>query len=201
MARQVDEQSVTDSERVSAFMDGELGDDAAGEVVRHCGASVALSDEWSLYHCIGDVMRSEDMSCHSNRLESAVAARLASEPHLLAPAPARMANPTLRRHVSLAAAVSAVAILTYLALPQWNVQSDQTAALASPALSQMDSALRVPATGALPDVHATVAKNSVVAGAPRVLSEYLAAHRQYSGGLALGGRPGQMRTIAFEAGK
>jgi sigma-E factor negative regulatory protein RseA len=151
-------------ERLSAFMDGELDDAQCEDALRSCRAGDELADDWDVYHCIGDVMRSSDMAAHSGRLAAAVSARLVQEPHLLAPRPAA-GRPARQRFrlASAAAAAAAVGAVTLLVLPQWTAQREQVA---------------------VAPVAAQAGPVSTPAPAP-VSREYLAAHRQYAGGLMM----------------
>ena len=61
-------QSDNFKDSVSAFMDGELPQQEADSVAIACGKNTALGADWSLYHCIGDVLRSNELACHSPRI-------------------------------------------------------------------------------------------------------------------------------------
>src|SRR4051812_23919083 len=75
-------------EQISALADGELDDshvDAALAALRQGPGREA----WDAYHQIGDVLRSDDMAVSlSPGFEARMAARLAAEPVILAPASA-----------------------------------------------------------------------------------------------------------------
>jgi sigma-E factor negative regulatory protein RseA len=157
-------------EQLSAFMDGELDTGRADDVLKCCHGGGGLADDWDLYHCIGDVLRSSDMATHSGGLASVVGARLASEPHLIAGrrAPVQAVRPKFRG-ASIAAAAAAVGAVAFLVLPQWTAQREQVAA--------------VPAVAPVASVAGAATVTAPVM-AP-VSREYLAAHRQYAGGLTM----------------
>ena len=115
-------------ESLSVCMDGELHAAHREELLAQFEADEALQTEWSLYHCIGDVLRSEELSCHSQGFSARFAARLADEPHVFAPRAARavaaaQADARKSRWVkplSLAASMAAVAVVAGVAMQQWN---------------------------------------------------------------------------------
>ena len=115
-------------ERLSAVVDGELFDE------EHLNLDKFLSGldgedhaAWSSYHLIGDALRSDELAispARSSAFLSGFAARLDSEPHVLAPAALRSTSVTrhllgLRRRVVPAFAVAAAAAtLTWIVVPQ-----------------------------------------------------------------------------------
>lgn len=178
-------------EALSSFMDGEMEPDSVDALVKACCQGIELREEWTVYHCIGDVLRSEDMGAHSSKLAQVVSARLADEPFLLASPRRAATHASMRRLASMAAAVAGVAVVAYVALPHWN-GGDEKLAQAARSSSQKTGA-------SIPG--ATVANSVAPAPAPVVSSEFLAAHRQYSGGIAMQGMVGQMRNVALETGR
>lgn len=184
--------SVAQGEQLSAFMDGELADSDTRGILVACRTSDGLAQDWSIYHCIGDVLRSRDMACHSDQLAADISRCLASEPHHLAPATA--APSTIggthrwRRPASVAAAVAAVAVVLGAALPRWS--TDQRPALAAAGAVKTDVAVARPAD-------ALVARPASI----RVPGEYITAHRQFSGSLAMQGAVGRARGVAYDAGQ
>jgi hypothetical protein len=145
-----------------------------------------LRDDWMIYHCIGDVLRSDDMGGHSSRLASSVSARLAEEPFLMTVRRRPATHFPMRRAASFAAALAGVAAVAFVALPRGNGPTDRLAQVVPAGVS-------VAAPVALPA--------DVTPVAPLVSREYLAAHRQYSGGLAMQGVAGQLRNVALEASR
>ena len=174
-------------EALSSFMDGEIEPERVDALVKACCQGIELKEEWTVYHCIGDVLRSEDMGGHSSKLAQVVSARLADEPFLLATPRRPATHASMRRVASMAAAVAGVAVVAYVALPRWN-GGDEKLAQAAQSTGQKSGASTFGAPVA----------NSV---APVVSSEFLAAHRQYSGGIAMQGMVGQVRNVALETGR
>lgn len=173
-----------ESERLSALIDGELTAPETGKMLAACQAHPWLSDDWTVYHCIGDVLRSDDMGCHSAALANKLAARLALEPHLLgASLPAADADSVRwRRPASLAAAAAAVAAVAWLALPQLRPAQEQIAA--------------VPA-----GIPAAVLAAPLPQPAPRVANGYVEAHRQYSSSVAAYRGGGLVQNVTFDSGR
>lgn len=161
--------------KLSAFMDGEEDPAACPNTVEACANDAGLRADWEAFHCIGDVLRSADMGCHSEALTARVMQSLSAEPCLVAPTAlpsTRTARHSSEQHarprwLSVAAAVAAVAVVGGVVYPQWSSRLDQVAATApKPAPSAASTSLPR-------NLEAPV----------RVSGEYLAAHRQYSAGM------------------
>lgn len=160
---------------LSAFMDGEGDPDACSSLVVACAKDTHLNADWGTFHCIGDVLRSADMGCHSGALTARVMASLAAEPTLMAPAAlsaAQASHPSSElqprpRWLSAAAAAAAVAIIGGVVYPQWSSRLDQVA-LTAPKPAAAPTSAALPRTPEAP---------------VRVSGEYIAAHRQYSAGM------------------
>src|SRR5688572_33045265 len=71
-------------DRISEFMDGELDDRAAGQVIDALGRDGEALETWRLYHLIGDTLR--DSRLLSPGFTARVARQLAAEPAQAAPA-------------------------------------------------------------------------------------------------------------------
>ena len=69
--------------RISAFMDGELGDDEVDGQVRRLKSDEHAAD-WATYHLIGDVLRGERTQLSAG-FTGRFSAALAQEPTVLAP--------------------------------------------------------------------------------------------------------------------
>ena len=173
-------------ESVSAFMDGELPEVEGVGIVISCGKDAEVGADWSLYHCIGDVMRSTELAGHAPEFCARLASRLEHEPHIFAPASAR-ARPLApaRRHAPAyaAAGVALIAVVTGIVL-------------SAPESRQSGQAAMAPATS-IPVERA----ESIAAPVIRVSREYLAAHDQYSSGLAMQGLVSQVRNAGPGNGK
>lgn len=100
------------NERLSALMDGELDDDAAGVVFTHLRASEDGRQRWSDYHLIGDALRQGEAL--DRDLTARVMEALLEEPVVLAP-PRRKTLPLMQRALALAASVAGVAIVSAVA--------------------------------------------------------------------------------------
>src|SRR5687768_16703957 len=153
---------------ISAFMDGELDDRAAGEVIHALGRDEAR-DAWRTYHLIGDALR--DGRLLSAGFTERVARQLAAEPILHAPG---RLQPQPRTWYALAASVAAVALVGWLAFaPQ------QTAV--------------APLAQQLPPPAAAVKPNIVPL--PNGTNDYLLAHQAFSPKVSLQGMAPYVRTV------
>jgi sigma-E factor negative regulatory protein RseA len=163
--------------RISEWMDGEMDAGAADDLIRAAGRGGEAGEAWRTYHLIGDAMRggrplSEDF-------EVRVAARLAAEPTVLAPARARPA-PRAWLAMSAAASVAAVALVGWVAFGP----------LQEPALAPAPVALVAPKPALEP-----VAVSSPI---PAEDNDYLLAHQLYSPRLSLQGMAPYVRSVSSE---
>ncbi|MFP3602767.1 sigma-E factor negative regulatory protein [Paraburkholderia sp. SIMBA_053] len=174
-------QASSRGERLSAFVDGEL----FGE--EHLNLDKFLSEldgedraAWSSYHLIGDALRSDDLavgSAATSAFLSGFAARLESEPHLLAPAaiPVTRRLLALRRRVVPAFAVAAAAAtLTWIVVPQLQGVPGGPGSTQVASVSSHGDAVQKVAMASVP-----VAQDANIirdAG----LDQYLEAHQQFA---------------------
>ena len=174
-------QASSRGERLSAFVDGEL----FGE--EHLNLDKFLSEldgedraAWSSYHLIGDALRSDDLavgSATSSAFLRGFAARLESEPHLLAPAaiPVTRRLLALRRRVVPAFAVAAAAAtLTWIVVPQLQGVPGGPGSTQVASVSSHGDAVQKVAMASVP-----VAQDANIirdAG----LDQYLEAHQQFA---------------------
>ena len=172
-------------EKISQLMDSELeGADAAS-------ALSALRDEgegrqvWRTYHLIGDALR--DTRILSQGFSERVAASLAKEPTVLAPAASAPAARPWRRHFMPAAAglaavgfVGSVAFLVPLQEPS----------LVTQPVAQAPQVRPTPAA---------VAPESVRVPLPLATDDYLLAHQAYSPRNLLQGVAPYVRTVSGQA--
>jgi sigma-E factor negative regulatory protein RseA len=161
-------------EQVSAMMDGELADhECEACVVRIQVDSRLRAETWDLYHLIGDSLRGHAAPAVVHRVRE----KLAAEPTVLAP---RAAPAAPRRSawyaLSAAASVAAVGLVGWMALPLFDLQPAQTAA--------------VRVAEALPP-------QPVVPTAQGV-GDYLLAHQRFSPSSQIGGIAPYARTVAEE---
>ncbi|OLL30288.1 anti-sigma factor [Burkholderia sp. SRS-W-2-2016] len=180
-------QAGSHGERLSAFVDGELFDE------EHLNLDKFLAEfkgddraAWSSYHLIGDALRSDDLAvspAKSSAFLSGFAARLESEPHLLAPAAAPVARRLLglrRRVVPAFAVAAAAATLTWIVVPQLQgVPGGPGAQLAS-VQSRGDTVQRV-AMASVPSSQ----DSNIIRDAS--LDQYLEAHQQFAQQPAMAG--------------
>jgi sigma-E factor negative regulatory protein RseA len=176
--------SSSHSERLSAFVDGEL------PAEEHLSSIFSELDQegraaWSEYHLIGDVLRSDDLALSaaaSRSFMTGFAARFEAEPHVLAPAalPAaregasRVGRILALRHrvVPTLAVAAAAATLTWIVVPQMRGTglASGGAQLASVASSQ---GMQRVAMNAAPAQDGNIIRDAR-------LDEYLEAHQQFA---------------------
>lgn len=148
-------------DKISQWMDGELSGHETREQLARVKNDAELHHSWGLFHLIGDVMRGEHAL--SREFEQRVAARLASEPTVLAPRQ-RVVSRFTTYALSAAASVSAVALVAWIALfnnplaPQPDLAQAPTTPLPAPAPSEQLAS--VPSDGKM--------------------NEYLIAHQEFS---------------------
>src|SRR4051812_10861800 len=133
------------NDQISALIDGELGDTEAAGLISRLKSDTQLRKAWDEYHRVGDALRGHV----APMLASRIAARLADEPVVIAPA-ARRRSPQVQQGMRWAlpamAASAAVAWVGWMALPTLLGDAPQMAqsAQSRPALSV--SAPAAPAT-------------------------------------------------------
>jgi sigma-E factor negative regulatory protein RseA len=166
-------------ERISALMDGELGDREAAGVIAAVQAGGEARETWRAYHLISDAMR--DSRVLSPGFAERVAERLAAEPTVLAP---RRLKPDTRTWVSVpaaaAASVAGVALVGYLAFSQ---QQPPAVPVAAAPVEKKQEVVARPQTVPLPS------------GTP----DYLLAHQGFSPRLSLQGMAPYARTVSAQA--
>ena len=172
-------------EKISEFMDGELeGSDAARTLS-------ALRDEgegrqvWRTYHLIGDTLR--DTRMLSPRFSERMAASLAAEPTVLAPAAGAAVARSWRRHfMPVAAGLAAAGFVGSVAF---------LVPLQEPTLVPQPVA-QVPQVRPTP---AAVAADPVRVPLPLATDDYLLAHQGYSPRNLLQGVAPYVRTVSGQA--
>ena len=181
-------------ESLSAYMDGELQVEYRDGFLADVKLDESLRTQWSVYHCIGDVLRSDDMACHSSSFVRNFATRMEAEPYLFATEVAKSfasqraaARRAWRMPASIAAGVAAVVVTgAAVMLPQRTSEVTQSVAVKAPATT----IAAAPAAAAVP---------ASADAAPRLVSsEYLIAHRYYSNGLAMQGVVSHVRTAGYD---
>lgn len=163
--------------RISEFLDGELEPREAQGALDALRSEGEARDTWRSYHRIGDAMR--DMRMLSPGFAGRVAARLAQEPTVLAPA-RRAASPQRQRWqlLSAAASLAAVALVGWVAFaPQQAGTEIARVAPAAPA--------QIPALAQVPP--------------PAGAHDYLYAHQGQSPRNSLQGVAPYVRTVSGKA--
>ncbi|MFL9960414.1 sigma-E factor negative regulatory protein [Paraburkholderia sediminicola] len=170
-------------ERLSAFVDSEL----FGEEHLNLDKFISGLDgddraAWSRYHLIGDALRSDDLAISaatSSAFMSGFAARLESEPHMLAPAAMPVARRLLalrRRVVPAFAVAAAAATLTWIVVPQLQgVPGAQIASLQT----RSDTVQRI-AMASVPLATAQPIAQDANIIRDASLDQYLEAHQQFA---------------------
>jgi sigma-E factor negative regulatory protein RseA len=156
-------------ERISALMDGELDERAAGEAIGALHRDGEALECWRIYHLISDGMR--DTRLLSAGFAARVSQRLAAEPTVLAPASLPGRTPAQRFAYAAAASLAAVALVGWLAFaPQ--PEAPQMAQVQPPIMQ----AVNVPL--------------------PSAANDYLLAHQGFSPRVSLQGMAPYVRTVA-----
>jgi sigma-E factor negative regulatory protein RseA len=157
-------------EQISALMDGELEERAAGETIerlRHAGQGL---ETWRLYHLISDGMR--DTRLLSAGFTARFSQRLAAEPTVLAPSALPGRTPAQRFAYAVAASVAAVGLVGWLAFgPQPEVP--QPIAQTQPAMTPV-----------------------AIVPLPSAANDYLLAHQGFSPRMSIQGLTPYARTVS-----
>ena len=148
-------------DKISQWMDGELNGHETRELLTRVKQDAELHHCWDVFHLIGDVMRGEHAL--SPKFEQRVAARLASEPAVLAPRP-RASTRFATYALSAAASISAVALVAWVAF------------FNNPLAPQPDLA-RAPTT---PPPAAAPSEQLASVPSDGKMNEYLIAHQEFS---------------------
>jgi sigma-E factor negative regulatory protein RseA len=164
-------------ERISELMDGELESREAQRQLARIKQDQELSRCWSTFHLIGDALRGE--RALSRELATRVATQLAGEPTVLAPRPYTFKR-VATYAVSIAASLSAVALVAWMALnnplaPQPGEMAKSTPAPA-PAVTPSPQLASVPSEGEM--------------------NEYLIAHQEFSPSTAIQGLAPYIRGVS-----
>lgn len=175
-------QASSRSERLSAFVDGELfGEEHLNKFLSELDGEDRAA--WSSYHLIGDALRSDDLAVSpaaSSAFLSGFAARFENEPHVLAPAAMPVARRLLalrRRVVPAFAVAAAAATLTWIVVPQ--LQGVPGMTQVASVQSHGDSLQRVAMASVPAATVVPVAQDAnIIRDAS--LDQYLEAHQQFA---------------------
>lgn len=159
-------------ENLSAFIDDELDDHQAQQLLDRLHADGDLRDEFALRVMVGDVLRG-DVGLGAD-FTASVMSRLDDEPTVIAPAALSRKAVVRSTWMSAAAAVAGVALVSWVGLDLIQPASEQqVAAVMPPAPAQAQAALAAPGAIEAPVVMAQQP-------APAPLRAYLVAHHGYS---------------------
>jgi sigma-E factor negative regulatory protein RseA len=155
-------------ENISALMDGELDGGATDEALELLRRDGEAADSWRLYHLMSDAMHGQRQLLSAGFVER-LAARLATEPAVLAPGALPGRTPLQRYALAAAASLAAVALVAWLAFgPQ--------------------PAARAPLAQAQPP--------ALALSLPDAANDYLLAHQGFSPRMSLLGMAPYVRTVA-----
>lgn len=215
-------------EQISALADDELSDSQI-EIALAALRDPQAQADWDIYHQIGDVLRSDDMAFSlSGDFSTRMAARLAAEPAILAPAPATTSSPApvttqggqgvaegggyfasqLKRFALPGVAAAAVATAVFVTAPQMLV-AKRDAVPGGGAAVVMVAADPAPAVHAVPVASGPaspegrivrVEQHGEVLRDPRI-DEYLMAHQRFSPSVYSSAQYARSATFAIDSGK
>jgi sigma-E factor negative regulatory protein RseA len=198
-------------ERLSAILDGEATpsqfDEWLASQQDEPEQRSMAREAWHVYHLIGDVMRSDDLAraSRADAFLDGVRERLRDEPVVVAPVVAASRAGASRRawRAPLATAAGVVAVAGALLVLRLG-EAGLEGATPSATLAQQPAPAAPVAVVAAPPAPAPVAELRVVNGDQTLirdarLDDYLAAHKQFGGGSALGSAPSMfLRNAAHE---
>src|SRR5438309_10582144 len=157
-------------ENISALMDGELEGRAADETFDLLRRDGEAADNWRLYHLMSDAIRGQRRLVSAGFVERC-AARLATEPAVLAPGALPGRTPLQRYALAAAASLAAIALVGWLALAP-----------------QPQSPPQAPVAQARPP--------ALTVSLPDAANGYLRAHQGFSPRMSLQGMAPYVRTVA-----
>lgn len=161
-------------DKISAFMDGELDDKAAGELIDILARDRDALDSWRTYHLISDALR--DSRLLSEDFTARVARQLAHEPTVVAPRVRLQPHP--RTWYAIAASLAAVALVGWLGF--------------GPQEGGLPQVAQVPPSAARPDV----SPKPTLVPLPSGTNDYLLAHQGFSPRVSLQGMAPYVRTVS-----
>ena len=182
-------------ERISVFADGETSDEQLDIALAELRGEEGKAS-WALYHQIGDLLRSDEMAMPlSAGFAASMAARLAAEPTLVAPAvPARARKSGLRRIALPGVLAAAAAAVAFVGTPQLMVAMHGSPSAAPAVAVVSDSGVeRTALTGKLARAGAVMRDQGI--------DEYLMAHQRFSPSVYSSAQYARSATFANESGK
>ncbi len=172
--------------KISALVDGELERHEAAALLDALRAEGEMRDAWRSYHLIGDAMH--DTRMLSPGFAGRVAARLAAEPTVMAPARLAPAARPRWQLLSAAASIAAVAMVSSV----WFVLQDGADPASRMAQSNKAAPLAAQAT-------AKTSAPAALVPPPDSANDYLYAHQGYSPRNSLQGAAPYVRMVSGEA--
>ena len=181
-------------EQISAFADNELSDG-------HLDITLAAlrqqdgREAWSLYHQIGDALRSDDLNTQlSADFTARMFARLDVEPTIMVAAQqhAGATKVSIKRFAMPGMAAAAVAVVAFLTVPQMMTQQH------APALEAKSAAIVLAA--ATPETITVASNEGEVLRDPRI-DEYLLAHQRFSPSVYSTAQYARSATFAVDSDK
>ncbi|WP_245876336.1 sigma-E factor negative regulatory protein [Caldimonas caldifontis] len=194
-------------ERLSAILDGEATpsqfDEWLASQLDEPEERSRACEAWHVYHLIGDVMRSDDLarSSRSDDFVAGVRERLRAEPVVVAPAPVSPRAGAARRpwRTPLATAAGVVAVAGALIVLRLGDAGLEGAAPAATLAQQPAPEATLAAVPPSPATELRVVNGDQTLIRDARLDDYLAAHKQFGGGSALGSAPSMfLRNAAHE---
>lgn len=171
---------------ISALMDGELDDAQKNAQLERLRGDADSRERWDLFHVIGDALRGERMLSHD--FARRIAERLATEPTVLAPRRS-VVRKAATYALSLAASLSAVAMVAWVALAPTGLTSSRD--LAGPVAAVVGQP--APATPIAPPA-SPVMVVSVPSGG--TMNDYILAHQGFSPSTAIQGVAPYIRGVS-----
>ena len=159
-------------QEISAFMDGELFEDEADNLLGRIKRDPAVHQDWEIYHLLGDVLRQPEYIPHG--LSAQVHKRMQDEPTILAPRGRAVKQKVRAFALSAAASLLAIGVVVWMSL--------QISAEVSPQMAMQRTA-PVPVQ---------------IQSQP---NDYLMAHQEFSPSTDMNGSASYIRTVAYGANK
>ena len=187
--------------KISAFVDGELGNQELVEVIEVVERDETARETWQLYHLISDALR--DTALRAPEFSARVAQALAAEPTVLAPG--RLPAERVRWvALSAAASLAAVTLVGWLAFAPGPEQSpERLPGMPVASAPQPGSPVQATLTPAIaPAAQQAVAVQrestppTTMPVSAETANDYLFAHQEFSPGMSLQGVAPYVRTVS-----
>lgn len=157
-------------QEISAFMDGELFEDEADDLLDHIKQGSDTHRDWAVYHLIGDVLRQpEHIHCD---FSVKIRELMRDEPTVLAPRGRAVKQRMRAFAMSAAASLSAVGLVAWMSL--------QISPETTPSMAMQQTNLR--------PVSMPIQSSS---------NDYLMAHQEFSPSTDMSGGASYIRTVSY----